>query len=205
MSSSTRGARRSRAPRRGRVPDKKKFREPLRRQTLIWRQLVAGDKNPEAYLGDAQRANVRDRLRALVWQRYRRVVPILAAILTIAAIGLPPALAFYQDSIVPTGLTSLVVAAIGAFGITRASLIFTVRSRVQDWADLLWQRAVAQRSGPRDADGRAGLPPSGDPRVQPTRRCDGTRRPEKAADHRDVTGARAEPRRSSDAGWSGVL
>ena len=126
----------------GEVPDKEKFREPLRRQTLIWRQLVAGDKNPEAYLGDAQRANVRDRLRALVWQRYRRVVPILAAILTIAAIGLPPALAFYQDSIVPTGLTSLVVAAIGAFGITRASLIFTVRSRVQDWADLLWQRAV---------------------------------------------------------------
>jgi hypothetical protein len=69
-------------------------------------------------------------------------VPILAAILTIAAVGLPPALAFYQDSIVPTGLTSLVVAAIGAFGITRASIIFTVRSRVQDWADLLWQRAM---------------------------------------------------------------
>jgi hypothetical protein len=126
----------------GEVPDKMKAREPLRRQTLIWRQLVAGDKNPEAYLGDAQRANVRDRLRGLVWQRYRRFVPILAAILTIAAVGLPPALAFYQDSIVPTGLTSLAVAAIGAFGITRASIIFTVRSRVQDWADLLWQRAM---------------------------------------------------------------
>ena len=126
----------------GEVPDKMRFHEPLRRQTLIWRQLVAGDKDPEAYLGDAQRANVRDRLRGLVWQRYRRFVPILAAILTIAAIGLPPALAFYQDSIVPTGLTSLVVAAIGALGITRAAIILTVRSRVQDWAGLLWQRAI---------------------------------------------------------------
>jgi hypothetical protein len=126
----------------GEVPDGRKFHEPLRRQTVIWRQLVAGDKDPEAYLGDAQRANVRDRLRKLVWQRYRRFVPMLAAILTIAAVGLPPALAFYQDSIVPTGLTSLAVAAIGAFGITRASIILTVRSRVQDWADLLWQRAI---------------------------------------------------------------
>jgi hypothetical protein len=126
----------------GEVPDEKRFREPLRRQTVIWRQLVAGDKDPEAYLGDAERANVRDRLRGLVWQRYRRFVPVLAAILAIAAVGLPPALAFYQDSIVPTGLTSLVVAAIGALGITRASIILTVRSRVQDWADLLWQRAM---------------------------------------------------------------
>jgi hypothetical protein len=126
----------------GDFPDENTFREPLRRQTVIWRQLVAGDKDPEAYLGDAQRANVRDTLRGLVWQRYRRLVPILAAILTIAAIGLPPALAFYQDSIVPSGLTSLVVATIGALGITRASIILTVRSRVQSWADLLWQRAI---------------------------------------------------------------
>lgn len=126
----------------GDVPDTTTFREPLRRQTVIWRQLVAGDKDPEAYLGDAQRANVRDTLRRLAWQRYRRFVPMLAAILAVAAIGLPPALAFYQDSVVPTGLTSLVVAAIGALGITRASLILTVRSRVQDWAELLWQRAV---------------------------------------------------------------
>jgi hypothetical protein len=43
---------------------------------------------------------------------------------------------------VPTGLKSVVVATIGAFGITRASIILTVRSRVQDWADLLWQRAM---------------------------------------------------------------
>lgn len=124
------------------VPDKKTFREPLRRQTVIWRQLVAGDKDPEAYLGDAERAKVRETLRTLVLQRYRRFMPVLAGILTIAAVGLPPALEFYQDSIVPTGLTSLVVATIGAFGITRASIILTVRSRVQDWAKLLWQRAM---------------------------------------------------------------
>jgi hypothetical protein len=126
----------------GNVPDKTRFREPLRRQTVIWRQLVAGDKTPDAYLGDAERAKVLKTLRTLVWQRYSKFLPVLAAILMIAAVGLPPALAFYQDNIVPSGLTPLLVAGIGALGITRASIILTLRSRVHDWAELLWQRAM---------------------------------------------------------------
>jgi hypothetical protein len=126
----------------GNVPSKEQVVDGLRRQTVIWRQLVARDKEPDAYLGDTQRAHVRDRLRRLVWRRYSKFLPVLTMILAIAAFGLPPALAWYQDSIVPTGLTSLVVAGIGALGITRASIILTLRSRVQDWAELLWQRAL---------------------------------------------------------------
>lgn len=128
----------------GYVPNEEKFRDALRRQTVIWRQLVAGDKLPDAYLGDAERAKVRNTLRKLAWRRYRWLVPALAAILALAAVGMPPAIAFYQDYIVPTGLTPLIVAAIGAFGITRASIIIAVRSRVHDWVSLLWQSAVVK-------------------------------------------------------------
>ena len=40
------------------------MREGVRRQTVIWRQLLAGDKEPEAYLDRHARAGLRDDLRA---------------------------------------------------------------------------------------------------------------------------------------------
>ena len=55
------------------------MREGLRRQTVIWRQLLAGDKAPEAYLDRHARAALRDDLRALIWRRYRRWAVVLAA------------------------------------------------------------------------------------------------------------------------------
>lgn len=117
-------------------------RRPLRRQTVIWRQLIAGDKQAEAYLGEQERCRVRDRMRKLAWKRYRAwalpLVPALGGFIFV----LPGAIEWYQESVIKSGAASLVVAAIGALGITRASLVMTVRTRLHDWADLLWQRAM---------------------------------------------------------------
>jgi hypothetical protein len=125
-----------------RPPAEDAVRGHLRRQTIIWRQLIAGDKEAEAYLGEQERGRVRDRMRKLAWRRYRAwalpIVPALAGFIFV----LPGAIEWYQRSVIQSGAASLVVAAIGALGITRASLVLTVRTRLHEWADLLWHRAM---------------------------------------------------------------
>ena len=55
---------------------------------MIWRQLLTGDKAPEAYLDRHARAALHDDLRALIWRRYRRWALVLAAaILAIVLAG----------------------------------------------------------------------------------------------------------------------
>jgi hypothetical protein len=124
------------------LPKLRDVRQGLRRQTVIWRQLIAGDKRPEAYLGDEGRARVRETLRALARKRYWVWVPPLVLVLAAFVFVLPKATAWYQESVVQSGLASAAVATIGALGITRASLVLTVRGRIHEWADLLWHRAV---------------------------------------------------------------
>lgn len=123
-------------------PSIEAVRRHLRRQTVIWRQLIAGDKQAEAYLGEQERGRVRDRMRKLAWKRYRAwalpLVPAMGGFIFV----LPGAIEWYQESVIQSGVASLVVAAIGALGITRASLVMTVRTRLHDWADLLWHRAM---------------------------------------------------------------
>ncbi len=126
----------------GDVPAIARVRKGLRRQTVIWRQLVAGDKQPEAYLGAEERAHVRETLRALAWRRYRMWIPPLVMLLSALVFVLPKAAIWYEESLVKSGLSAVVLAAIGALGISRASLVLTVRSRMHDWAELLWHRAV---------------------------------------------------------------
>jgi hypothetical protein len=126
----------------GDVPAIADVRAGLRKQTVIWRQLIAGDKQPDAYLGSEERARVRETLRSLAWQRYRVWVPPLVMALAAFAFVLPKAVAWYEASLVKSGLASAVIAAIGALGITRGSLVLTVRSRLHEWVDLLWHRAV---------------------------------------------------------------
>ena len=48
----------------GEAPSEQRVRDGVRRQTVIWRQLLAGDKAPEAYLDGHARAGLRDDLRA---------------------------------------------------------------------------------------------------------------------------------------------
>ena len=66
------------------LPREECVREGLRRQTVIWRQLLTGDKAPEAYLDRHARAALHDDLRALVWRRYR----VWAIVLAAAVLGL---------------------------------------------------------------------------------------------------------------------
>ena len=124
------------------LPEMEDVRNGLRRQTVIWRQLVAGDKLPEAYLGEDERARVRDTLRALAWKRYRLWIAPLVLALSGLVFILPRAVAWYQQSVVQSGLASAAVAVIGALGITRASLVMTARTHLNEWAALLWHRAL---------------------------------------------------------------
>ena len=124
------------------VPEIRHVRTGLRRQTVIWRQLIAGDKRPEAYLGAEERARMRDTLRALAWKRYRSWVLPFVLVSAALVYVLPKVMEWYEENLAQPGLAPAIVAAIGALGISRASLILTLRTRLRDLADLLWQRAL---------------------------------------------------------------
>jgi hypothetical protein len=129
----------------GRLPSEQRVRDGVRRQTVIWRQLLAGDKEPEAYLDRSARAELRDELRTLIWQRYRRwLVPLAAGLFTLVT-ALPHVLRLYHEGVAQTGLASALLAVAGALGITRASVLLTVRGRLDQWSQLLWHRAVVQK------------------------------------------------------------
>lgn len=110
----------------------------LRRQTVIWRQLLAGDKQPEAFLDRNDRARLRGEMAKLVWKRYLPWLPVL--ILVVGAL----VMAFTNKSTVTT-LEKLLASAAGVLGITVASIGLTIRTRVSEWTELLWNRAVALR------------------------------------------------------------
>jgi hypothetical protein len=118
----------------------------LRRQTLIWRQLLAGDKEPEAFLDHTQRATVRNELARMVWKRYLPWVPVLGAVvavLLLAAANLGELSRWYRQN--PAGTATLLASVAGALGITQASVGLSVRTRLRDWTELLWNRALAKR------------------------------------------------------------
>ena len=117
------------------LPPEPAVSEGLRRQTVIWRQLLTGDKEPEAYLDRDARAGLRDDMRALLWRRYRVYALALAAVAAGLVVAWPEL----------DGAASAVVAAAGALGLTKASLLLTVRGRLDQWSHLLWNRALAQR------------------------------------------------------------
>jgi hypothetical protein len=114
--------------------------EPLERQTLIWRQMLTGDKEPEAFIGRTRRAEVRDELTRQLWKRYRRLV-WLVPLLAIAGAGL--GWAYAENADLAKSLTGSALAIAGTVGITRASISGTVRRGVQGWSDLMWDRALA--------------------------------------------------------------
>jgi hypothetical protein len=129
----------------GHVPAVQEVRDGLRRQTIIWRQLLTGDKEPEAYLDRNARSELRDELRHLIWRRYRRWVIPIGTVLFVIALVLPHLIRLYETGVVQTGLASAVFAGAGALGITKASVLLTVRGRLDQWSQLLWNRAVAQK------------------------------------------------------------
>ena len=110
----------------------------LRRQTVIWRQLLAGDKQPEAFLDRNERAMLRGEMAQLVWKRYLPWLPVV--ILVVGALVLA-----FTNRGTATTLEKLLASAAGVLGITIASVALTIRTRVSEWTELLWNRAVALR------------------------------------------------------------
>jgi hypothetical protein len=120
----------------------------LRRQTIIWRQLLVGDKRPEAFLDRHQRATLGRELTRLAWKRYLPCLPALAVLvglLLLAVANLSHLAHWYQHNLAATGAATLLASLAGALGLTMASVGFTVRTRMSEWTELLWSRAVAKR------------------------------------------------------------
>ncbi len=115
--------------------------EPLERQTIIWRQLLTGDKEPEAWIGHARRVEVRDELTKQLWRRYRRPLPWLVPLVLV--VGLLLYLLYDHNKDTAKEAAGVVLAALGALGITRATMIGTVRRGLQSWGDLMWNRSLA--------------------------------------------------------------
>jgi hypothetical protein len=127
----------------GRGLDEKQARallEPVERQTIIWRQLLTGDKEPEAFIGQTQRGEVRDELTRMLWKRYRRWAWLLPIV---AAIGVAIGLEYANDPKLGKSLIGGFFAVAGAVGVQRAAMIATVKRGVAQWGDLMWNRALA--------------------------------------------------------------
>jgi len=106
----------------------------------IWRQILTGDKEPEAWISHAKRAEVRDEVTKQVWRRYRRhwwLLPLLAG----AGFGAALLYAEYDD--LATGLIGSALALAGTVGLTRATMIGALKKGAQQWGDLMWNRALA--------------------------------------------------------------
>ena len=129
----------------GEAPAHDKVRDGLRRQTIIWRQLISADKQPEAYLNSEARAELRGDLLRLMWRRCRFwLIPGVVAVFAIVAF-LPQIIDWYDDNAIAARIGSGLIAVAGAVGLTRASMLAAVRSRLTLWSGLLWDRAVAQK------------------------------------------------------------
>lgn len=114
--------------------------EPVERQTIIWRQILTGDKEPEAYIDHDRRGQVRDELLRQLWRRYRHfwwVLPIVAVL----GGGIGYLLA--RESSAAGAIIGTVTAVGGMLGVTRASMAATVRRGLQNWGELMWNRSLA--------------------------------------------------------------
>ena len=117
----------------------------LREQTIIWRQLLAGDKEPEAFLDRGHRTRLRGSLTRLMWKRYLPWLPALAGgvvAVVLAATHFDEVTRWYQHN---PALATLITGVAGALGLTRASVGLAIRSRMVAWTELMWNQALAQR------------------------------------------------------------
>jgi hypothetical protein len=110
----------------------------LQSQVATWRQLLTGDKEPESFLTAPDRRRLHRRFSGLIWRSFLRPAPI-ACTLAIAAVV--AALMFGGPAI--SDAARLVVAPLGAIGLSKASLTVLARDHLRTWTSLLWNRAVA--------------------------------------------------------------
>jgi hypothetical protein len=121
----------------------------VRSQALAWRQLLTGDKEPEAYLPAKERAQVRTELIRLMWRRYLPwvlgVAPVLAAVVVLVMLNQRGIWTWWSSN---PGLATVVAGTLatvaGVLGISKASMVRAARSSLQTWSRLLWNRALAR-------------------------------------------------------------
>lgn len=126
--------------------------QPLNKQTVIWRQLVTGDKEPEAYLERDERARVRDVMAKRMAQAFLQHkgtilrVSTAVALVTAAAVYLwDPITSFYDEHLTLAGaITAFVGSVAGALGLSTASIAGTVRKSLNARAELVWNTALAE-------------------------------------------------------------
>jgi hypothetical protein len=110
----------------------------LRSQTIIWRQLLTKDKEPEAFLEREDRHRVHREYTRLVWGSFLRPRRLLAALAVLAVLT-----AALMSGAFASSTAKGIFAFIGAIGISRASLAVIARDRIRKWTELLWNRALA--------------------------------------------------------------
>jgi hypothetical protein len=120
----------------------------VRSQALAWRQLLTGDKEPEAYIPAQERAKVRTEMLKLMRRRYLKLAPFVVAA---AAVIVGLVLLFhngmedlYDDN--KSGVTTalgIVVFVAGVLGVSKASVGRAARTSLRTWSELLWNRALA--------------------------------------------------------------
>lgn len=115
--------------------------EPVERQSIIWRQMLTGDKEPEAWIGHARRAEVRDEFTKQLWNRYRRRLAWLLPL--VAVLGAAAGLLYADNSDYVRGLIGTALALAGTVGLTRASMTSALKRGLQNWGDLMWNRALS--------------------------------------------------------------
>lgn len=121
--------------------------EPLRRQTLIWRQLLSGDKEPEAYLGRGERTRLRGALARRIWEDYRRRhwrrVLLVACGVAVAAAFFVWLVSWYGDhKALATVIVGFVGSVAGAVGLSTASVTAALRKSVTSWSELMWNTTL---------------------------------------------------------------
>jgi hypothetical protein len=120
--------------------------QPLASQTVIWRQLVTGEKEPEGYIGRDARAKVRDTMVKRMLTSYRlkwKSVVIGAAVTAAFVLGIGQ-LATLLEGAELAPLIAFGGSLAGAFGLKITSIAVTMRRSLDARAELIWNAALVE-------------------------------------------------------------
>ncbi|MEA2127970.1 MAG: hypothetical protein QOJ85_861 [Solirubrobacteraceae bacterium] len=120
--------------------------QPLASQTVIWRQLVTGEKEPEGYIGRDARAKVRDTMvkRMLTGYRLKWKSVVVGAAVTAAFVLGVGQLAKLLEGAELAPLIAFGGSLAGAFGLKITSIAVTMRRSLDARAELIWNAALVE-------------------------------------------------------------
>jgi hypothetical protein len=120
--------------------------EPLASQTVIWRQLVTGEKEPEGYIGRDARARVRDLMvkRLLAGYRLKWKSVVVGAAVTAALVLGVGQLANLLKGAELAPIIAFGGSLAGALGLKMTSIAMTMRRSLDARAELIWNTALVE-------------------------------------------------------------